>query len=214
VKEYDVLPPVQRDEIVDGPHNQMQRLLDTLARLRSEKRRRLLEVLDRSPGLNIDELAQTLGVRRTAAIHHLRRLEKQITIVRVRQGRHVLHFLGSLPPSRRAAICLARVPSIQRIIQDLAQNPQYSQEDVATRVGVSRRTVRRAIRRLSEFRLIDLQPALERRGIVVRLGLELASSTGLLHKFPGAQPVAPAPVAGSTAAGLQSVVPNLRPSVA
>jgi DNA-binding MarR family transcriptional regulator len=190
VKSYDEMPPVPREEYADPSENHMRRLLDTLGRIRSEKRRTLLEILNRQPGLNIDELAQSLGVRRTAAIHHLRRLEKQITIVRVRQGRHVLHFLGSLPPARRAAICLARVPSIRRIIDDLVQFPQYSQQAVAERIGVSRRTVRRAIRRLLQGRLIDLVPADDGRNVSVRLGGDIQAAQVPL-RAPMSGPVPP-----------------------
>jgi DNA-binding MarR family transcriptional regulator len=200
VKQYDELPPLQRDEVIEGPQHQMRRLLDTLSRIRSEKRRRLLEILDRQPGLNIDELAKSLGVRRTAAIHHLRRLEKQTTIVRVRQGRHVLHFLGSLPPARRAAICLARVPSVRRIVEDLAVNPVYSQEAVAARVGVSRRTVRRAIRRLLQGRLIDIAESEDRRAPAVRLSAELRQGVGPTMDLPA--PVSAAPVAPSPPWGI------------
>lgn len=182
----------------ETPQVQMRRLLETLARIRSDKRRRLLEVLDRHPGLNIDELAQALGVRRTAAIHHLRRLEKQATIVRVRQGRHVLHFLGALPPARRNAICLARVPSIRRIVEDLAQNPVYSQEGIAARVGVSRRTVRRAIHRLAQGGLIDLSPGRGHRSLVVRLSRELSDGIAPMPSYlvaaaSGAVPLGPSP---------------------
>lgn len=145
--------------------------LNYFTQLRSEKGKKLLAALQERPGLNIDELAQALGVRRTAAKHHLRRLERDHVVVRIRQGRHVLHFPSSMNPTQRTAFTVLRVPSIRAVLLDLFSNASHSKAHIAQRLRVSTRTVRRALRKL------------EQQGLA-RVQLPLGGGADLVHLHP------------------------------
>lgn len=118
------------------------------------RKRRVLEILEAYPGLNLDEVALALGVQRTAAKHHLLYLEKLGLVTRVRWGRHRLHFPKSLPASERILFCLFRVPSLHRLTQALMVDPSLDGARLATQLQVSPRTIRRAVRLLTRNGLV------------------------------------------------------------
>lgn len=109
------------------------------------RQERVLALLDQYPGLNIDELAGALGVQRTAAKHHVQALERRGMLVRVRQGRHLLHFPADLPPVERLVFTVFRVPSVRRVAEEVFLDPSVSREALAERLEVTPRTVRRAL---------------------------------------------------------------------
>ncbi|MHB1262008.1 MAG: helix-turn-helix domain-containing protein [Thermoplasmatota archaeon] len=113
------------------------------------RRQAILDLLEHNPGLNLDEVAAALGVRRTAAKHHLRLLERDGLVVRVQQGRHVLHFRHGLPVVDQEIFRLFRVPSVRRVAEALYFDPACRREDLAATLDVTPRTIRRAIRHLS-----------------------------------------------------------------
>jgi DNA-binding transcriptional ArsR family regulator len=123
-----------------------------------QRPRQILDALALVSGLNIDEIAAVLGVRRTAANHHVRTLARRGLVVRVRQGRHLLHFLQGESPSMRQAITTLRIPSVFALAQDLFHHPQDSGATRALRLDVSERQVRRALRVLQRHELVRLDP--------------------------------------------------------
>jgi predicted transcriptional regulator len=131
--------------------------VEYLNNLRSEKPRQILEILQETPGLNILELAERLGIRRTAVKHHIRRLERDRMIGKVRQGRHVLHFPASFDRRKRAAICLLRVDSVRMVAEEAFRTPVLSWRELEGRTGLSHRTVRRAVRELETNELLVVE---------------------------------------------------------
>ena len=122
------------------------------------RKRRVLEVLEAYPGLNLDEVALALGVRRTAAKHHLLYLEKVGLVARLRWGRHRLHFTQTVPPSERIVFCLVRVPSLLGLARELMLDPALDGARLAGQLQVSPRTVRRGLRLLTRNGLARVQP--------------------------------------------------------
>ena len=123
------------------------------------RRRRILDLLGETPGLNLDEVAQALGVQRTAAKHHLRLLERLGHVVRVHQGRHVMHFRAGMPPVEQEMFRLFRVPSVRRVAEALFLDGGRPREALAAELDVTPRTVRRAIRQLTRSGLARLERA-------------------------------------------------------
>lgn len=118
---------------------------------------RIADIVAQTPGLNIDEIAARLGLRRTAANHHLRILLRSGILVRIRQGRHVLHFPVRTSPAQRRAICVLRVPGMRAIARDLFEHPTDLCSARARRIGVSDRHVRRGLNSLAKQDLAHIE---------------------------------------------------------
>src|ERR1051326_233312 len=115
---------------------------------------RILEMLKQRPGLNIDEIAAQLGLRRTAANHHLRILERSAAIVKVKQAGHQLHFTTDTPRLEREILCVLRVASVRDGAQLLLQGHPPSSSSLAAALNVTGRTTRRALRLLTSRGLL------------------------------------------------------------
>lgn len=122
----------------------------------------VVRTLHERPGLNIDELAAVMGVRRTAANHHVRILERDGLVVRVRQARHQLHFAGDTTGFERTMLCAMRVPSVLDVARLLFNGAPPSSSRLAETLGVTTRTVRRALRLLANQSLLKIE---ERQGV-------------------------------------------------
>lgn len=131
--------------------------------------RRILEALATGPGQNIDELAARLGLRRTAINHHLRVLLRVGKVVRVRQGRHALHFPVETPPDQRIALSLLRIPGVNAVTRDVFLEPATECRDRADRLGLSPRHVRRALRILVRHGMARTDPVSSTSGPITHL---------------------------------------------
>lgn len=129
-----------KDKKIDHPNRQM-----------------LLELIVERPGLNIQELAEAIGVERTSVKHHVYRLKEMGFVETVRKGRHVLHFGTSVEATRKRVFSLLRVPSVREVVLYLYRHGELPSLDrVADNLGVSVRTVRRAVDALERHDLIDV----------------------------------------------------------
>lgn len=170
------------------PHNAaLERLV---AQKFGPKAQQIIHLLHATPGLNIDELASSLGIRRTAANHHVRILERAGAIVRVRQARHQLHFAGDTTPFERDTLCAMRVPSVKDVASLLFQGHPPSSAALAAELGITTRTARRALRLLSSRGLLRIEGfGMGRRlgHLHPRLRILLARQEGLAAAPPAAQ---------------------------
>jgi predicted transcriptional regulator len=119
--------------------------------------RQFLERLSQAPGLNIQELSDATGISRTAANYHVRRLVRGGYLVTLRQGPHLLHFPATVPPLERVAIGLLRIASVRATADAVFHHPALSWDELATRLHVTSRTVRRAIRALDRAGLLRIE---------------------------------------------------------
>lgn len=139
----------------------------------SRQAQRVVGIIRSAPGLNIDEVAAHLGLRRTAANHHLRVLLRSGLVVRVRQGRHALHFPVETPPAQRRAICLLRVPGMHALARDLFENPVDTCAARALRIGVTDRHVRRGLSAFVRQDLVRIEGGGARHASLVHLHPDL-----------------------------------------
>lgn len=130
---------------------------------------RVLDLLGRSPGLNIDELSAHLGLRRTAINHHLRILLRIGAVVRIRQGRHALHFRMETPAEERMALSLLRIPGVLAFSLDAFARPEGDCAARAMRLGISPRHARRALRLLERNGMARTDPRVRGTTPVVHL---------------------------------------------
>lgn len=119
--------------------------------------RRLMDLIQEVPGLNIQELSDQAGIHRTAANYHVRRLIQAGYVATLRQGPHLLHFPVGIPPAQRVALGLLRIPSVRAAVQECFYHPTASWPDLAGRLHVTIRTVRRAIHALQRKDLVHLE---------------------------------------------------------
>lgn len=133
-------------------------MLERLAGQRfGPKARQVILLLHQNPGLNIDELAASMGVRRTAANHHVRILERAGLVVRLRQARHQLHFTSDTTSFERAMLRALRVASVQDVARLLFHGTAPSTSALADALNVTPRTTRRALRLLSNQGLLRIE---------------------------------------------------------
>jgi predicted transcriptional regulator len=126
------------------------------AKLQNPRHATLMSILNKRPGLNIQELAVLLSVTRTAAKYHLRRMERNNLIVKVRRGHHQLYFPSDMSERRRSAIVLLRIGAVRLVAQELFHHPNADWTQVAQTIDLSTRQVRRIVRQLKRAGLIEL----------------------------------------------------------
>ncbi|HUR64079.1 MAG TPA: winged helix-turn-helix transcriptional regulator [Candidatus Thermoplasmatota archaeon] len=142
--------------------------------------RRLLALVQETPGQNIQELSAAAGVTRTAANYHVRRLIKAGYLVPLRQGPHLLHFPTDIPPNQRIALGLLRIPSIRAIVLGCYRDAHASWRDLAARLHVTPRTVRRGIHVLRRHGLMQLVREGEAKAVAVHLHPDLRHAVARL----------------------------------
>lgn len=141
--------------------------------VQNPRRRALVTILNKRPGLNIHELAALLSVTRTAAKYHLSRLERENLIVKVRRAHHQLFFPASMSERRRTAIALLRTGALRLVAQELFRDPHQDWAEISRRVLISKRQVRRIIRQLRRAHLIEVGPGEVRAQHLVHMHPEL-----------------------------------------
>lgn len=125
----------------------------------TDRQRELRDYLHANPGKDINELAAALGVRRTAANFHARRLIRRGQVVTLRRGRHLLHFPAEMAAAERELIALIRRQSIQAVVHAVRADPSTLWKEVSRRTGYSSRSVRRAVSALTRGGLMALKRA-------------------------------------------------------
>jgi predicted transcriptional regulator len=124
---------------------------------RSPNRRRVLMHIQAHPGSCLQEIADSIGLTRTALAHHLRALERDKLVSSVRQGRRVLLFPSSITrPAERSVLGLLRQASARAVLEALYVNPTESFRKVAVRLGMAPHTLRWHVQRLQEQGIIHV----------------------------------------------------------
>lgn len=121
--------------------------------------RLVLQCILENPARNLQELADAVGIRRTAVGYHVRRMVRAGLVVTQRQRRNILHFHVSMPRAHRTALALLRVESIRRVVLELYRDPHVQWPELAERLETTVRTVQRAIRALQGEQLLEIEKA-------------------------------------------------------
>jgi predicted transcriptional regulator len=159
---------------------------------REPTRQRLVDEVARRPGSSIRELADALGVRRTAVVHHLRLLGRSGRVRCVRAGRRLLVFPQAESPFD-GLVGLVRLPTVHALLRALAADPSLSVRGLARAVGITPRAVRYHLLRLRNLGMLEMGWGLGGRRVLLldeqavqamRPGLSLPPATE-----GGAEPV-------------------------
>ena len=124
-----------------------------------ETRRRILEAIERDPGVNKSDLARRLGHSWGTMSHHVQRLARQGHLRPFRDGRELLLYPAAVPRSRLRQLAALQGDVPVRILALLAQSERGVQE-LAGLVGSSRKVVRRSLQHMDEAGLVGRGPGL------------------------------------------------------
>jgi len=117
--------------------------------------RRLVAYLEGEPGRSIQEIADHLGVTRTAAVYHVRRLERRGLIVALEQGNRRLHFPAQdATPIQRSLLGLLRLRTARCVAEALHSDPTVGWRELARRLRLAPHTIRWHVARLEEHGLL------------------------------------------------------------
>jgi len=139
---------------------------------------RVLHVLGERPGASVQDLAEDLGITRTATLHHIRCLMREGLVCSLRQGRRRLHYLAATqqPPT---LLGLLHAHTARLVVESLASDPGTSWRRLARQLGITPRAVRWHIRKLEAESALRVQPSLFGPGHITVLSPGLRAALGL-----------------------------------
>lgn len=131
-------------------------------------RARLMERIEREPGVHYQAILREDGIGKGALEHHLRKLEEAGLVVAQRGSGYTCFFAkGGTDRRVMAAAPLLKSPSSRRVLQAIAAAPGRSAIQVAHDVGLQPATVNHHLKRLRGAGLIET----ERNGRMLAVSL-------------------------------------------
>lgn len=131
---------------------------------------RLLAIVRAEPGLCLQELADRIGLTRTAAIYHVRNLSKRGYLSCVRQGRRVMHFVpDATRPPERTMLGLLRLTTVRTVLDELHRDPGVSWRTLARKLDMAPHTIRWHVSRLRREGVLEVLPRENGLGREVRI---------------------------------------------
>jgi len=100
-------------------------------------RRRLYDVVRRSPGIGAREVQRQAGTGWGETVYHLDRLTQSHLLHRERSGHQDHYFVAAVPLADRGLLRLVRSPSARRLLVALLEEPNRTVPDLTGRTGLS-----------------------------------------------------------------------------
>jgi predicted transcriptional regulator len=173
---------------------------------------RLRELVLANPGMCLQEIADRLGLSRSATVHHVRRLIRRGVLVAVRQGRRASHFVAEHPlkTNERSLLSLIRLTTTKNILAELSREPTLAWNEIARRLRIGAHSVRWHISRLRREGVLEVHPEGEGRAHRVAVAPELLPH--LSQSFgPAAPELQPAPASSLSTSPAFSASPQVKP---
>ena len=117
-------------------------------------RRRLYEVVRRSPGIGAREVQRVAGTGWGETVYHLDRLTQAHLLQREKSGHQDHYFAAAVPLGDRGLLRLARSPSARRLLVALLELPSRTVPDLTERTGLSAGRISVHLGRLMELGLL------------------------------------------------------------
>ena len=135
--------------------------------LNSPVRRRIVESVERHPGLTASALARKAGIGVVSLLYHLQILEHAGLVRTVRVGRRRLVFTkAAIMREDPAAWALLADATARRIAVAVARNPRCGVQDLVDQLGLTPRVVYHQLKKLRAVGLIDTPTSAGYRGLV------------------------------------------------
>ena len=145
-----------------------------LAATPTDLRLRVLDAVQRFPGLHLREISRMLEIPPSHAQYHLRVLERTSFVRVVKEAAHVRYFATSSTPvgpmpalgsRERESLALLRKPMVLKIVVFLVLEGSLTLSDLARRCGITPSTVLHHLHQLERAGLVQrlIQPGSEWR---------------------------------------------------
>lgn len=117
-------------------------------------RRRLYDVVRRSPGIGAREVQRQASTGWGETVYHLDRLTQAHLLQRERSGHQDHYFVAAVPLADRGLLRLTRSPSARKLLLALLEEPNRTVPDLTQRTGLSAGRVSVHLSRLMELGLL------------------------------------------------------------
>jgi predicted transcriptional regulator len=142
----------------------------------TDQRARILDLLNRQPGLHFAALARQLDLATGQAQYHLKRLRRAGRLVTHEHDGRTHYFPPDVDPAERRIVATLRRETARDIVATLVEDGPSRPNAVADRVGIARSTLEWHCDRLMEADL--LRKEREERG---RVTLALTDERDAVH---------------------------------
>ena len=152
--------------------------------LKHEARGDMLRLIQRSPGLSLQEIGARVRLARGPTQWHLDKLERNGYVARVRHGGESLFFPRAMPPGQVRAMAALRHPSRKALLALAARRPGLRPSEASRELALQPPTIRHHARELLELGLLAQHgDASAVRYLPTALGLQLL---GAIDAHPAA----------------------------
>jgi len=117
-------------------------------------RRRLYEVVRRSPGIAAREVQRQAGTGWGETVYHLERLTQAHLLQRERSGHQDHYFAAAVPLADRGLLRLTRSPSARKLLLAMLEEPNRTVPDLTGRTGLSAGRVSVHLSRMMELGIL------------------------------------------------------------
>ena len=117
-------------------------------------RRKLFEVVRRSPGIGAREVQRAAGLGWGETVYHLDRLTQAHLLQRERAGHQDHYFVAAVPLADRALLRLTRSASARRLLVALLEAAGATVPDLVERTGLSAGRISVHLGRLAQLSLL------------------------------------------------------------
>ena len=117
-------------------------------------RRRLYDVVRRSPGIGAREVQRQAGTGWGETVYHLDRLTQAHLLQRERAGHQDHYFAAVVPLADRGLLRLTRSPSARKLLLALLEEPNRTVPDLTGRTGLSAGRVSVHLSRMMELGML------------------------------------------------------------
>jgi len=122
--------------------------------LENAKRRKILKIVMRNPGISLKELEELTKMNRSTLRFHLDLLEDEGWVYSVKTGRHRLFFLANNDVIN--PLTLVKSERKKQIIELLNQNGELTVKEIADKLGISYKTAHRHISQLKSMGIVKV----------------------------------------------------------
>jgi predicted transcriptional regulator len=118
-------------------------------------RKRILGLVEKSPGLSISDICEGTGRRWGTVKHHLHLLEAADLLKGVRRGRERNYFPPRTARGERERLALLRQDRASELAQAVLEEPGVVQRSLTRNLGVTRKVLRHHVERLKQAGLLE-----------------------------------------------------------
>ncbi|HEX2065569.1 MAG TPA: ArsR family transcriptional regulator [Candidatus Thermoplasmatota archaeon] len=120
-----------------------------------ETRRRIQVAVSSSPGINVRQLCQRLGLAWSTVAYHLSILRHRQALHMGKQGRDLVLFSADVPPTVRMMLRVLRDDDAERVLGAILAMPNQGVYRLSAELGLSHKVVRKHVGRLCDAGLVE-----------------------------------------------------------